>query len=128
MIVVDTDVMVDVLRSCPPAMSWLESFADRIVIPGFVVMELIAGCENLTEQRRVERIIRPFPITWPSLGTLNSALSVFAHNHLGRGVSMMDSIIGQTAHDLGLPLATFNRKHYSVIHGLKTVQPYSRTA
>ena len=128
MIVADTDVMVDLLRRFPPAMEWLESLDDRLVLPGFVVMELIAGCKDRTEQRRVERIIRPFPITWPSREALNSALSVFADHHLGHGISMLDAVIGQTALGLGLPLATFNRKHYSVIHGLKTVQPYSRTA
>lgn len=128
MIVVDTDVMVDVLRSYPPATQWIASLADQIVIPGFVAMELLAGCRDLSEQKRVERMIRPFPITWPSQETLNSALLLFARHRLGHGVSMLDAIIGQTAHDLGFPLASFNRKHYSVIHGLKTVQLYSRTA
>ncbi|MCX6375856.1 MAG: PIN domain-containing protein [Armatimonadetes bacterium] len=126
MIVADTDVMVDLLRRFPPAMEWLGSLDDRLVLPGFVVMELIAGCKDRTEQRQVERIIRPFPITWPTREALNSALSVFADHHLGHAISMLDAVIGQTAAHLGLPLATFNRKHYSVIHGLKTVQPYSR--
>lgn len=101
--------------------------ARQILLPGFVVMELIAGCKDRAGQKQVERIIRPFPITWPSLAALNAALSVFADHHLGRGLSVLDAIIGETAHGLDVPLATFNRKHYSMIHGLKTVQPYSRT-
>ena len=122
----DTDVIVDLLRSFPPAVQWLESLNDDLILTGFVVMELIDGCKDRSDQRRVERVIRPFPITWPSRETLNSALSVFSEYHLVHGLSMLDSVIGQTARDLGLPLATFNRKHYSVIRGLKTVQPYPR--
>ena len=126
MIMADTDVMVDLLRSYPPAAQWLESLDDEVILPGFVVMELLDGCRDRSQQRRVERIIRPFPVTWPSRETLSSALSLFADHHLRHGLSMLDAVIGQTAADLDLPLATFNRKHYSVIRGLKTVQPYSR--
>lgn len=128
MIMADTDVIVDLLRSFPPAVQWLESLNDELILPGFVVMELIDGCKDRCDQGCVERIIRPFPITWPSRETLNSALSAFAEHHLSHGLSMLDSVIGQTAADLGFPLATFNRKHYSVINGLKTIQPYSRKA
>jgi predicted nucleic acid-binding protein len=127
MIVADTDVMVDLLRSFQPAIQWLESLNDRVILPGFVVMELIDGCTDRSDQRRVERTIHPFPITWPSRETLNLALSAFADHHLRHGLSMLDAIIGQTAADLGLPLATFNRKHYSVIRGLQTIQPYPRS-
>ena len=126
MIVADSDVMVDILRSFPPAMQWLESLDDEVILPGFVVMELLDGCRNRSEQRQVERVIRTFPITWPSRETMNSALWVFADHHLRHGLSMLDAMIGQTALDLDLPLATFNSKHYSVVRGLKTVQPYSR--
>jgi len=29
--------------------------------------------------------------------------------------------------ELGLPLSTFNQKHYAMLTGLVTMQPYSRT-
>lgn len=126
MIMADTDVIVDLLRSFPPAVQWLESVNDELILPGFVVMELIDGCKDRSDQRRIQRVIRPLPITWPSRDTLSLALSAFAEHHLSHGLSMLDSVIGQTAVDVGYPLATFNRKHYSLIRGLKTIQPYPR--
>lgn len=50
MIVLDTDVMRDLLREYPPAVTWLESIGEEeVVLPGFVVMELIQGCRNKGE-------------------------------------------------------------------------------
>ena len=128
MILVDTDVLVDVVRRYPPAMQWLEQLGStEVTLPGFVVMELIEGCGSRVQQRRVERILESFKIVWPSEQTCERALKVFAHNYLAHGLGILDAVIGQIEVDLDVPLASFNQKHYSAIPGLKTVQPYSRT-
>lgn len=36
-------------------------------------------------------------------------------------------MISETAVALGLPLHTFNQKHYSAIPSLNTVQPYGKS-
>lgn len=129
MMLIDTDAMVDIVRRYPPALEWLESLGSTdVTIPGFVVMELIEGCRDKPEQRRVERVLRPFEIVWPSGYTCERALTVFADHYLRHGLGILDAVIGQIAVDLGAALVTFNRKHYSAIPGLKTVQPYDRTA
>ncbi len=47
MILLDTDVMIDLLRQYPSALTWLDSIDDEeILLPGFVVMELIQGCKT----------------------------------------------------------------------------------
>lgn len=44
MVILDTDVMVDLLRGYEPAVEWLEGIGEeKIALPGFVVMELIQG-------------------------------------------------------------------------------------
>jgi len=43
MILLDTDVMVDILRGYEPAKEWLAS-VEEIGVPGLVAMELIQGC------------------------------------------------------------------------------------
>jgi len=41
MILLDTDVIVDLLRQYPPVVAWLDSLGEeRITLSGFVVMEL----------------------------------------------------------------------------------------
>jgi len=50
MILLDTDVMVDLLRQYPTAVAWLDSLGDdEVVLPGYVVMELIQGCSSKAE-------------------------------------------------------------------------------
>ena len=50
MILLDTDVMVDVLRGHVPARDWLASVTlQEIGIPGLVAMELLQGCRDARE-------------------------------------------------------------------------------
>ena len=47
MVLLDSDVMVDLLRQLEPAVAWLDTLGDdEIMLPGFVVMELMQGCAN----------------------------------------------------------------------------------
>lgn len=127
MVLLDTDVMVDILRQYPPALSWLESLGrQEIVLPGFVVIKLIQGCRSKAEQVGVERGLGNYNIAWPSPEMCDKALSNFAHYYLSHGLGLLDALIGQMAVELDLPLHTFNQKHYDAISDLKTVQPYEK--
>jgi predicted nucleic acid-binding protein len=120
----DTDVLIDFLRAYPPAVAWLTNYSSPIGVPGLVAMELIQGCHNLPEQQRVERELRRFLIHWPSLTDCQRAYQDFASCWLSNNLGMLDALIGQTAVGLGETLATFNVKHYGLIAGLNTLQPY----
>ena len=129
MIILDTDVMIDILRQYPPALAWLNSLGEEeILLPGFVIMELIQGCRNKVEQEDVERELGAYSISWPSPETCDEASSVFARYHFSHGLGILDALIGQMAVDLNLPLYTFNQKHYTAIPNLKTIQPYEKIA
>ena len=129
MILLDTDVMVDILRQYPPAIAWLETREDEgILLPGFVIMELIQGSRNKEEQEKLEQELKNYPTVWPSGTMYNEALTVFARHHLSHGIGMLDALIGQIAVALDVPLHTFNKKHYETVPGLQTVQPYTKNA
>lgn len=129
MIILDSDVMIDLLRQYPPALAWLDSIGDEeIVLPGFVVMELFQGCSNKAEQEKVQNVLTVFETVWPSSEICDEALDVFARFHLSHNLGMLDALIGQTAVALSLPLHTFNRKHYAAIPDLITTEPYSRSS
>ena len=69
MILLDTDVMIDILRGYLPAKSWQNSLGKTpILLPGFVVMELIQGCQNKAEQRTLEAILNSCKKIWPNEG------------------------------------------------------------
>ena len=128
MMILDSDVMIDLLRQQPAAVRWLDSLGEEeIILPGFVVMELLQGCRNKTEQAKVEQVLTGCEIVWPLPETCEAALKVFARHHLRHGVGLLDALIGQTAVALSMPLYTFNRKHYAAIPNLVTVEPYHKS-
>jgi predicted nucleic acid-binding protein len=127
MLIVDTDVMVDLIRQHQPALDWLNSLDDEpLLVPGFVAMELIDGCNNTREIRATRRLLNSHRIVWASEATCDSALSAFTDNRPKYGLGIIDSLVGQMAIALDIPLATFNKKHYTCIPGLQTLQPYER--
>ena len=129
MILLDTDVVIDILRQHPPAMAWLDPIVkEKVILPGFVVMELIQGCRNKAEHENMERKLKNYDVVWPSVETCNVALSVFSRYHLSHGIGIFDALIGQMAVALNLPLYTFNQKHYYIISSLRTIQPYEKAS
>jgi predicted nucleic acid-binding protein len=94
MICVDTDVMIDILRRYTPAVAWLRSRgAEELALPGLVAMELLQGCRNRAEQRRVERIMRPYRMYWPSHADCERAFQDYATSHLRHALaSLMHSL------------------------------------
>ena len=109
MLLLDTDVMIDLLRQYPPAVAWLDSLGEEeIVLPGFVMMELIQGCRNKREQEKLETDLAAYRIAWPAPATCDAALAVFTSHHLSHGLGIVDALIAQMAVTLHIPLHTFN--------------------
>jgi len=66
---------VDLLRQYAPAVAWLNSLDDtEILLPGFVVMELIQGCRTQAEQRRLQKALAPYGVIWPPPDICDAAL------------------------------------------------------
>ena len=129
MILLDTDILIDILRQYKPAIDWLKAVGDtKIILPGFVVMELIQGCRNSTEQKELEKMYSDYNVVWPSVEMCENALSVFARFHLSHRIGIIDTLIGQMSVSLTLPLHTFNQKHYEAIPGIRTDQPYKKSS
>lgn len=128
MLLLDTDILVDVLRRYPPAIAWLDLQTDQVAVPGYVAMELFQGCRNKHEQERVQKVLGDFVILWLPPDACDQALSIFAGASLSHNLGILDALIGQLAVSLNLALHTFNDKHYAAIPDLRTAQPYAREA
>jgi len=125
MIPLDTDVAIDILRNHAPAVTWLQGQgAAPLGFPGLVVMELLQGCHNKAEQQCVEQFCLSHHLFWPTEADCKRALQDFAASHLSHNLGLLDALIARTAVGLNEPLATFNVKHYGVVKGLITIQPY----
>lgn len=90
MILLDTDILVDVLRRYKPALVWLETIEDEIALPGFAAMELVRGCKNKSEQDAVEKTLNRVRILWLSEKGCSKAYEQFLKLHLWSEISMFD--------------------------------------
>lgn len=120
----DSDVMVDILRVHQPAVTWLGGLGKTPVgLPGLVAMELLQGCQNLAQQQQLEKRFASFTFHWPTAIDCERAYLDFAAHRLSHNLGLLDALIAATAVGLNEPLATINLKHYKVVSGLQTVQP-----
>jgi len=126
MFLLDTDILIDVQRGHPPAVSWFKSLVELPSIPGLVAMELIQDARNSVQVRRALKLVAPLPIVWPTKTDCDQALSNFTAFHVSHNLGLIDSLIGACAVGLSATLCTFNVKHYKVVPGLSMEQPYAR--
>jgi predicted nucleic acid-binding protein len=76
--------------------------------------------------REALRLTAPLPVVWPTATDCQRALTDFSTLHLSHGLGLLDALIAAIAIGLGAELCTFNDKHYRIVPGLVTVQPYTR--
>jgi predicted nucleic acid-binding protein len=123
---VDTDVLIDIQRGHPPAIAWFAGLTELPGVPGFVAMELIQDARDTRELKQSLKLVAPLRLVWPTEVDCTRAISDFAAYHLAQGLGLLDSLIASCAVGLSTKLYTFNAKHYRVVPGLVTAEPYSR--
>ncbi len=126
MILLDTDIAIDILRKHPPALAWIGAVQDRVCLPGIVALELFQGCHDKRQVRALRKQIAPFAVLWPAEHACDAALGMFTSAHLTHSLGLLDCLIAPTALTYAVPLHTFNQKHFGVVPGLRTIQPYNR--
>ncbi len=122
----DTDVLIDIRRGFPAAVSWYSQLAEKPSVPGFVAMELINGCHNNIDLTRLQLFLVGLPIVWPSEADCQRGLEHLRDYRLSHNLGLIDALIAATAVGQGATLCTFNVKHFGVVPGLVTEQPYKR--
>jgi predicted nucleic acid-binding protein len=122
----DTDVLIDVQRGHPPAVTWFSTITQPLAVPGFVVMELIQAARNTREVQDARKQVAGIPIVWPTQADCSRALADFTTLHLSHSPGLLDALIAATAVGRSATLCTFNVKHYRAVPGLTIAQPYKR--
>ena len=126
MLLLDTDILIDVQRGHPGALAWFAGLADVPAVPGLVVMELIQGAHNAKQVRDALRLTAPLPVVWPTEPDCQRALADFTTLHLSHGLGLIDALIAASAIGRSAELCTFNGKHYRAVPGLVLTRPYVR--
>ena len=115
---------LDIQRGHQPALVWFATLTDLPGVPGYVVMELVQGAQNTQQVTNVIKLVRPLPVVWPSESDCDRALADFTAYHLSHRLGLIDALIAACVIGLSAQLCTFNVRHYRMIQGLETIQPY----
>jgi predicted nucleic acid-binding protein len=122
---IETTILVDLLRGRPEAIAWVNSVPSQgRWVSVITYFELLAGCRNRQEQRKVGGEMRRYRLLLLTELVSRTALSWFERFHLSHGIGLLDSLIAATAFHQGLPIATLNAKHFIPLPRLRVEQPY----
>lgn len=121
----DTTIIVDLLRNFAPAEIWLEQQSKvEFGIPRIVWLEILEGVGSKVDQAIALRLLRRFEVVetipddgiWASTALISIGLAVRFDGY--------DCMIAAVSHRLHLPLYTRNLKHFKPLIGDLAVTPY----
>lgn len=120
MILIDSDVLIDVSRGVPEALGTLQQIeaTDEPAISVITQMELIVGCRDSRELRSLERFLEGFRIFKLSEPISDLALDLLRRYRLSHGLFLADSLIAASALVHDLPFLSRNSKHFRFIDEL----------
>lgn len=112
---IDTDIVIDLLRMYPPAHAW---FAQEkgLGVASVVWIEVLQGASNKHSQQRALLLnaLYRIEITTADIDWAITALFSFTLSH---GIQGFDALIAAVSHRLDLPLYTRNLKHFYPLIG-----------
>jgi predicted nucleic acid-binding protein len=123
MLLLDTSVLIDVLRGSEAASQWMNSLGEVPSCSELTRAEVLRGVRS-AERTRTERLLSS--LRWIAADEPVSRRAGELGRHYRRshpGLSIVDFVIAATAQLLEAELATGNVRHYPMFAGL--VPPYA---
>ena len=120
----DTDVCIDYLRGIEPAVTYVESLADPILLSTISVAELYAGVREGSEREALTSFIAAWEIV-PVDEAIAIQGGLFRRDYgKSHQIGLADALIAATAELRNASLVTLNKKHFPM---LSTVTiPYTK--
>ena len=126
LLILDTDVLVELERGSADALHWLNSLPQPPQICILTAMEIKFGSRSFAHLRTIEALLAPFSVVIPTDKDWSRAVNEYPRLWLSGGLGLVDAIIASTVMGLDEELITFNEKHFRNIAGLKVRKPYPR--
>lgn len=129
MLVLDTDVCVDLLRGTERGQLVLAAVGDEpVAVSAMTLHELAEGARRAShpdrERAAVDRFLSAFDILAVDVPTAWISGSVAGDlARAGAAIGDMDTLIAAAALHAGAPLVTFNTKHFRRVPGLAVLDP-----
>jgi tRNA(fMet)-specific endonuclease VapC len=127
----DADVVIRGEKGTFDLKNWVASRpSDRFEIAAITVAELWHGVQRAGERHKATReqylrtILESLPIIPYTEHTAYEHARIWAAlESSGKMIGSYDLIVGATALERGGDVATFNKRHFSQIRGLKVIEP-----
>jgi len=130
-IILDADVIIRGEKSVFDLGSWVASLPnDRFEIAAITVAELWHGVERAVEPRKskrrryLESLVGALPIIPYTAQTAYEHARIWAElQSAGMMIGSYDLIVAATALERGSHVATFNKRHFAAVEGLRIIEP-----
>ena len=130
-IILDADVIIRGERGVLDLAAWAASRAnDRFEVAAITVAELWHGVERAVEPHKskrrkyLETIVAALPVIPYTEQTAYEHARLWADlQSAGKMIGAYDLIVAATALERGSHVATFNKRHFSLVKGLQVIEP-----
>lgn len=122
-LLLDTDVLIDYLRSRAEAIAFLEDRQETLFVSTITVAQLFAGVREGKERTVLSTFLLAFELVAVD-GTIAERGGLYRRAY-GRshGTGLADALIAATAEHVRADLVTLNRKHFPMLGTVRV--PYS---
>lgn len=120
----DTSIIVDLIRGYPDAYQWLQSSDETYGVSPFVWLEVVQGAPNKQKLKAALTLLADFERIPSSDVDVQWALESLVKVNLKHNVDAMDCLIAASAHRLQKTLFTRNLKHFQPLLGDLALSPY----
>lgn len=120
---VDTSIIVDLLRGYQPAQNWYQAQID-LGVSRAVWLEILEGTQNRSDQRSTLKLLRRFQleeIITDDLVWATDKLLIFGLSH---NIDAFDCLIAAVSQRLSITLYIRNLKHFTPLLGKLAQSPY----
>lgn len=121
--ILDTTVIVHVLRACPSALDWLATHQSYAITP-ITWLEVMAGVGNKAQQVQTETFLSQFDMAYLTAEDQQWAMRQFNLHYFKYRIGMNDCMIASAVYRLQVPLYTHNMKHMRPLLGEQAIRPY----
>jgi tRNA(fMet)-specific endonuclease VapC len=130
-IMLDADVLIRGEKGSFDLQGWLtDQSSENFEIAAITVAELWHGVERASpshrgrRQRYLETVLSPLPIIPYTEQTAREHGRIWAElDAAGKMIGSYDVIVAATALERGSSVATFNKKHFNLVKGLRVITP-----
>lgn len=122
--IVDTTVVIHLLRRYQPALVWFNN-TQVYGVTSATWMEVMEGTTGKANQAQAKGILDQFEMLYLTAADQVWAMEQLERFQFSHHIGMNDCLIASVAYRLGLPLYTHNMKDMTPMIGKLAVKPYA---